>query len=210
MYEQMIRRILLLSVAALAASCYPGGVDYTDELDLVLTTYDKTYTFPASNTYALPDKIPKINGNVTTGRPIEFLDAATTKLILDGIKTNMTSLGYTLVNTKADVVVMVAGIENTTTTIYCNDWWGYWGWWGYYPGYPGYGGCYYPSSYTYTTGTIMISMLDDKSEDGLPQTPVKGVWSAAINGLLSGTSTGARISKGVDQAFSQSPYLKTN
>lgn len=209
----MIKRILFLgAIAALVMGCYPGEIDSVDELDLVMTTYDKSYSFPASNTYAIPDKIPKINGNVATGKPIEYVDAATAKIILDGIKANMASMGYTLVTTNADVAVMVAGLEVTTTTIYCNDWWGYWGWWGYYPIYPGYGGCYYPSAYTYSSGTILISMVDDKSEDGLPETPLKGVWGSGINGLLAGTtaSTAARITTSINQAFSQSPYLKTN
>lgn len=209
----MIKRILFLGIIATwITGCYPDGADYVDELDLVMTTYDKSYSFPASNTYAIPDKIPKINGNVLTGKPIEYVDAGTTKIILDAIKANMTSMGYTQVASNADVTVMVAGLEVTTTTIYCNDWWGYWGWWGYYPTYPGYGGCYYPSAYTYSSGTIMISMIDDKSEDGLPETPVKGVWGSAINGLMTGTaaSTTTRIITSINQAFNQSPYLKTN
>lgn len=36
------------------------------------------------------------------------------------------------------------------------------------------------------------------------------VWTAAINGLLSGSYNVNRVTKGVDQAFEQSPYLKTN
>lgn len=34
-------------------------------------------------------------------------------------------------------------------------------------------------------------------------------WTGAINGLLSGTYDISRIEKGIDQAFAQSPYLKT-
>ena len=208
----MIKRILFFGViAALIAGCYPGGAEYTDELDLVVTTYNKDYAFAASNTYAIPDKIPKIQGDLKPGETPKFVDAATAKVILDGIKLNLKNLGYAEVISNADVVVTVAALEVTTTSVYCNDWW-YGGWWGYYPGYPGYGGCYYPSAYSYSTGTILISMIDDKEEDGEPETPVKGVWGAAINGLLSdnASSLNARITNSLNHAFEQSPYLKTN
>ena len=36
------------------------------------------------------------------------------------------------------------------------------------------------------------------------------VWTAAINGLLSGSYNTNRVNKAIDQAFSQSPYLQTN
>ena len=36
------------------------------------------------------------------------------------------------------------------------------------------------------------------------------VWTGAINGLLSGAQSGSRINNGIDQAFTQSPYLKIN
>jgi len=208
----MIKRILFLGViTVMAAGCYPGGPDFTDELDLVLTTYDESYVFPNSNTYAIPDQIPKITGNLAEGETPEFLDPATTKIFLDQVNANMTKLGYTKVTINADVVVTVAALEVTTIVSYCNDWW-YGGWWGYYPGYPGYGGCYYPSAYSYSTGTLLISMIDDKDEDGDPETPVKGVWGAGINGLLesSTSSNNSRAVEAIDKAFAQSPYLKTN
>ncbi|MEK6783623.1 MAG: DUF4136 domain-containing protein [Bacteroidota bacterium] len=208
----MIKRFLFFGLlAALVAGCYPGGAEYTDELDLVATTYNKDYAFTNSNTFAIPDKIPKIDGDLGQGEIPKFVDDATAKVILDGIKSNLTELGYTEVTTDADVVVTVAALEVTTTTVYCNDWW-YGGWWGYYPGYPGYGGCYYPSAYTYSTGTIFISMVDDKLEDGIAETPLLGVWGAALNGLLqsSSSSTNIRITNALDHAFEQSPYLKTN
>jgi hypothetical protein len=38
------------------------------------------------------------------------------------------------------------------------------------------------------------------------------VWSAALNGLVGDTRSGAatRITNGINQAFAQSPYLKVN
>jgi hypothetical protein len=38
------------------------------------------------------------------------------------------------------------------------------------------------------------------------------LWTAGINGLLEGSATGitARITRAIDQAFAQSPYLSAN
>lgn len=36
------------------------------------------------------------------------------------------------------------------------------------------------------------------------------VWTGAANGLLSGAYNVTRANKAIDQAFEQSPYLKTN
>ena len=104
----MIKRILFFGViAAIVAGCYPGGAEYTDELDLVATTYNKDYAFAASNTYAIPDKIPKVTGDLANGEVPKFVDAATAKVILDGIKLNLKNLGYTEVTTNADVVILL-------------------------------------------------------------------------------------------------------
>ena len=36
------------------------------------------------------------------------------------------------------------------------------------------------------------------------------VWTAAANGLLSGAYNTTRVNNAIDQAFEQSPYLRTN
>jgi hypothetical protein len=210
-----IKRLSLSAIIALMiAGCYPGGLTTYEETDIVLTTHNAEYPFTASKTYAMSEKIPMITTVPVSGQLPTFVDAGTTALILDQIDKNMASRGYTKAtgNNKADLVILPAVVSVTTMVYYCNDWWNYWYWWGYYPGYPGYGGCYYPSGYTYTTGSLLITMLDDKYEDGNPATPVMGVWASGINGLLSGTtsSDNARITNAIDQAFVQSPYIKAN
>ncbi len=210
-----IKRFLLSLLAVIMiAGCYPGGVKEYSETDIVLTTHKADYAFSAAKTYVMSDKIPKVTTVPTEGQLPEYVDAATTSLILNQIKANMTSRGYTQVTgtTKGDIVIMPAVVSVTTLVYYCNDWWYYWGWWGYYPGYPGYGGCYYPSGYTYTTGSLLITMVDDKNEDDKPETPIVGVWASAINGMLSGTTStdNARITSSIDQAFAQSPYISAN
>jgi hypothetical protein len=35
-------------------------------------------------------------------------------------------------------------------------------------------------------------------------------WNAAVQGILSGTNTNARVKSAIDQAFEQSPQIKTS
>ena len=53
-----------------------------------------------------------------------------------------------------------------------------------------------------------MTMIDPNKEstDGSKQV----VWTCAINGLLQGTYNVDRIKTGIDQAYTQSTYLKTN
>ncbi len=202
----MIKKLLFFSfITTMMAGCYPEGAEYVDELDLVLTTHEETYNFGTPSTFALPDKIPKVTGNYIEGDPIEYLEDDQANLILDKIISNMEDRGYVYEADAevADLVILPATVSSTTLVVYCDYWNYYWDWW-YYPGY---GGCYYPSGYTYTTGSVIITMMDND-----PETQVVNVWSAVVNGLLEGSdaSIEARVEKGIDQAFTQSSYIKTN
>jgi hypothetical protein len=46
--------------------------------------------------------------------------------------------------------------------------------------------------------------------DGDEYVQPTNVWTSTINGLLSGQYDISRVNNGIDQAFKQSPYLKTN
>ncbi len=201
----MIKKFLFFGfIAMMIAGCYPGGAEFVDELDLVLTSHEETYNFGTPSTFALPDQIPKITGSLVEGEPIEYLEADQANLILAQIRTNMEDRGYEEVadQADADLVILPSTLSNTTVVVYCDYWGGYWGWY-----WPYYGGCYYPSGYAYTTGSVLIQIVDNDQT-----TPTVNVWGAVINGLLQGSdaSIEARVQKGIDQAFAQSTYLKTN
>ena len=78
--------------------------------------------------------------------------------------------------------------------------WGYPGW-----GYPSYGTSYY----SYTTGTVMMNMLDVKNYAFDDSAPVI-MWTGGLNGILSSGSSASRITRDINQAFGQSPYLNLN
>ena len=204
--KKRISIVLILASVLLLAGCYPQGPEYIEETDIVLTTHNDSYDFTAKATYAMPGRIVKITGDVAEGEEPSFIPDVTATAILGMIATNMQELGWTRVDLEDDPDVILLPAAWETTTVYY--WYDYWYWWygGYYGGYwP-----YYPPVYasSYTTGTMLMSIVDPglTSTDGNPINQ----WRGAISGLLTGSYDANRIQKGIDKAFSISPYLQTN
>ena len=197
--------VLFIIGVFLLWGCYPQGPDYAEELDVVLTYHNPDYDFGSQTTYAMPDKIVKITGNLEEGKEPEFIPDVTAQQVLARIEENMTSLGYqrVVVEDTPDLFLIPVSWETTTITY----WYDYWYWWygGYYP----YWGGYYPVYVSsYTTGTLLMTM-HDKDEVSASGNPLL-IWSGAVNGVLNYTYDATRVNMGIDKAFDQSPYLKTN
>lgn len=207
-------RIALLVLPVLGG-CYPNGADYIEELDLVYTNYDATADFSTRLTYAIPDSVVKITGDIFTdpdgdGKPT-FVTGGYATTMLNRIKQNLNANGWQEVdkNANPDVIVLVVSMTQLNLFYYYD--WGYWGWW--YPTW-GYGwGWYYPYYPPYVTsyrsGTILMQMVDSKAATPAGEN-VPVLWSGVVNGLAEGstTSINSRIQTTIDQAFVQSPYLK--
>jgi len=200
-----MKHFLTGSLILLLASCYPQGPEYSDDTDVVYTTYDEKYDFSGGKSYAMPDKIVmdvKIDDGDTT---YEYMPDKFAKPILETIAKNMTAMGYNPVgiNASPDLLLTPAAISSTTYFYsYWYDWW-YGGW---------YGGWYYPPYYTvssYTTGSIIIAMADPSLAADSPINRSQTVWVAAGNGLVSYDYDISRVNAAIDQAFKQSPYLST-
>ncbi len=199
--------LVLALFALLVSSCYPGGAEYYDELDLVYTAYDKDANFSAQKTYSRPDSVVIISSAEGNNGKRDFINQSTANLILGQLDANMAAYGYTKVakNQNPNVDVLVSAAQNTSIYYYYSGW--YYGWYGYYGGwyYPG----YYPPTYsTVTTGGLLMQMVSPKDSTIDGRVPV--LWLAALNGMLEGSTSSAnsRIRKGIDQAFTQSSYLK--
>ena len=203
----MKNRILyFLSIISvfLVWGCYPQGPDYIEEMDVVITNH-KDYDFAGKATYAMPDQIVKITGNLVEGDEPEFIPDATAQKVLAQIDANMQSLGWQKVDVSAGPDLLLAPAAWETTTIYY--YYDYWYWWygGYYP----YWGYYpYYSYSSYTTGTLIMTLNDPDmgAADGNPILQ----WTGAINGILNYAYDVNRVNALIDKAFDQSPYLKTN
>lgn len=190
--------VFYLGVLLVFASCQVQGPEYYEELDLVYTNYDDQYDFSSKGTYAMPDSIVKVTGNLLEGEDPEFVKEPYNTQFLDKIEENMASLGWTRVAdpASADLVLFPAAWSNTT--IYY--WYDYWCW--YYPWYCGWGWSY-PVATSYTTGTLVLTLVAN-GDDYIEPT---AVWTAAANGVFSGAVNTGRVTKAIDQAFEQSPYL---
>jgi hypothetical protein len=192
---------LFIGIIFLMVSCYPDGPVSYEELDLVYTNYTDTYDFASKGTYAMPDKVVKVTGNLAEGENPEFVKEPYNTQIINRIQTNMTALGWTQVDDpeNADLALMPAVWTNTTVTY----WYDYWCWYYYYYcGWGYYGGGYYTS---YTTGTLVMALVaygDDYIDPS-------SVWTGIANGLLEGNYNTSRVNNAIDQAFKQSPYLNT-
>lgn len=200
-----LKILSLIAIVFLLTQCYPEGPEYYEELDLVYSNYDPAYNFEAEQTYAIPDKIMLVDDDLVAGGDPNFVKEPYASQILDKIKLNMADNGWTLVDKdkNPDVLLAPVGVELTTTVYY--GYGGYWDWW-----YGGWYGWYYPYPVTtsYSTGSLVVTMVDPN--DLSPDDKMRAVWGFIVNGVLSSGSAdfANRISKGVNQAFTQSPYLK--
>ncbi len=221
--------VVMLAGVAMLTSCYPDDDITYDQTDVVITTKDDTVDFNKIHTYYLPDEVFVIDTTGETGE-VKYKD-----IILGEIAQHLNDYGYqrvmdtTNASDSIDVVVIASVVENTLTSIWYpyypyypgwDWWWGSPGWgyyppgWGYYP--PGYYPPYYPGYpyiTQYTTGTLMIDMIDpwkpqEHVEEGDTVVTYPNYWEATIHGLLEGNNIESRIKKSIDQAFEQSKYLE--
>lgn len=208
-------RLLGVLSLILLGGCYPKGAEYVEELDLVYTNHDDQFNFGSKTTFAIPDSVIEITGQAfedPDGNHMpDFLPAASAQVIVDQLRQNMTSYGWTEVNKNNHPdVILLPSVSTTVNLYYYYDWW-YWGW--YYPGwYPGWG-WYYPGYYPpyitgYRSGSLFVQMIDHSAAISDGTIGVK--WSCIINGLAEGGSSNiaSRVQNSIDKAFAQSPYLK--
>jgi len=212
-----MKKIAFAALAiALFAGCYPSSPTTVQTYDLVVTDYNPDYNFSSATTFSIPDNVVVVTGENLSdpdgnGKP-DFVKEPYNTQIINAIKSNLTSIGWSEVDTSAhpDVWILPTGMQTTTITYYY-DYWGYWGWYG-----GGYYGWYYPGYYpsyasSYTTGTLFVTMVDKNAVTPDNSLPVE--WSFLVNGLLTGSTTSnttSRISSTIAQAFTQSPYLAHN
>ena len=204
-------RFLLIALPALTWSCYPEGPEYTEDLDLVYTTYDPAYDFQAGATYAMPDKIVVDAEKDLSGNWVpEYMPQSFATPILNQIAANMTALGWTRLpnnaitgeaDPAANIALTPAAMKSTNYFYtYWYDWW-YGGWYGWY----------YPPYYTvssYTTGSLIMVISGNSANSPINQS--QAAWVAVGNGLFTGVYDLNRVKKAIDQSVVQSPYLKTN
>jgi hypothetical protein len=222
----MKNMILPLIIIAGISSCYPIDDLKVEDLDIAASLYDKTYYEPGTGL----NKFQALRTFTVVDTVVHIMDASDEdnisrrydEFVIEQIRLNMLKLGFTE-ETNPDVnapdVAVTISAMSSEHEVY--TWYPYWGWyWGYggypykstvpaatssyyyYPWYP------YTTYYTYQTGSVIMEMVEvarvNPDNDAIPV-----IWASIVNGVLdeSQTNTQNRLSKGIDQCFSQSPYL---
>lgn len=198
---------LCLGALLMLSGCYPDGPDNYSDLDVVYTNHEENYDFASKSTYARPDKIV-VDVVVSEGETtFVYMEDKYAAPILETIDNNMTKLGWSKVDISSTPdVLLTPGLMSSTTVFY--SYWYDWWYGGYYPPYWGW---YYPpyvSVSSYTTGNLIITISDPNISTPTNKSPA--VWVASCAGMVTWDYNVSRVIKGINQAFIQSSYLKTN
>ena len=187
-------------VFTMSCTKYPPSSERLTEDLAIITQYDTKCDFNTYKTFSIAAYIVKVTDKDTTN-----LNNSTAIAILDEIAKNMEARGFVKVTApaKPDFGINVTYYQNTNVYTYS---------YGYYWGYPYYGWYYpyYPVYYTsYTTGMANVELADLKDVSVIdPKIYLR--WNAYIRGLVTGTHTNAELIQSIDQAFIQTPQLKTS
>ncbi|MGD8726657.1 MAG: DUF4136 domain-containing protein [Gemmatimonadales bacterium] len=205
-----MKKLGLTGVLVMLVACYPGDVSSISELDVVMTRYASDFSFGQVARFTMPDTIIHLNTDDPNAIDIPRDNDDDT---LDKVRTNLLALGWEEVDwddAEAGAAVDVA-VLNLASATENTQWWA-----SYPPGgcwwYPCWGwGWYWPPTIgvtSYDAGTYFMVMAD---VDGVAESDTTAaVWGGAVNGVLSssGASNFQRLLNGIDQAFTQSPYLR--
>lgn len=213
MNRKTLLYLLVGWLAATGVACQhePSTSDFYGDY-MVYTDHDTEIDFGAFTTYFLPDSILLIGNR----HKAEYWKDERAQRIIAAAVNGFDAAGYQRVDDKttASFGVQMSYVEQVTYFVGYD----YAYWWWYYPYYwnPGYWGSWwdgwhypYYVQYGYTAGSLLMEMVDLEAEAS-EGTPLPVVWDTYIGGLLSSSERVNldRAVTAVEQAFTQSPYLK--
>jgi Domain of unknown function (DUF4136) len=203
------RGIFLL---ALLAGCAAPPPDSDRDQSIVLTKHAHNVDFPQYKTFFLRPEIRTLDdsGELTP------IDSAQAQPLLDATAQNLTARGFTATSKdEADLAVEMLYTEHISTTYWCYSWFdpGYWGYpGGYYPYYD----CSAAMWKSNMLSTTISDLLQARADTGAGDAgaggqsgqagQVSGIWFSGIYGIAITTQ---QAIDGVNQAFTQSPYIQT-
>ena len=202
---------ILLAVFAFAACEKDPDLNKLADAYLVYTSEASDANFSTPTTYYVADAILVASSSETS----ETLTGTGAQEILNAISTQMKARGYTLSDTKedADLAISVTYVQSTyyfTDYGYPNWIYGSGSYWGNYWGWGG--GFYYPYSMTYslTTNSFIIDMGYQGGTAATSSTSKLPIWWTCymVAPAYSSSYSASLAVKGVQQAFSQSTYIK--
>lgn len=199
----MKKPLLFLSILLIFNECRkaPDFSELSSDF-VVSTSQDKNANFSSYSTFFISDTV------VGIGTADTFLVDASAQQLVQTVKDNLTSRGYTFAprSGNPDLGITLSVVKDINVIVdYYPGWWdGWWNWW--YPYYP----YYYPwtTVYAYTTGTVIVNMYDLKNASDKGQ--YTGIWNitglgAVGNDLNTNLDLGI---KAINDGFDQSPYVQ--
>jgi hypothetical protein len=210
--QNVMRRLLciLITISLLGLSCQKSpDFDQLSANFIVATNLDPKTNFANYKTYYISDTIA-----VATTNPNDSLwFDAKAKQLVDAVKQNMASRGFQFVpkGAKPDMGINMIAVKNVSIGVVYPGWgWGYGGYWD-----PWYWGWYYPYyypwsvAYSVTTGTVAFDLINLKNAQADQKLSI--LWTSVMGGALGLTSDDiANGVNAINQAFTQSPTVKTN
>jgi hypothetical protein len=196
-------------VLAVVAGCASAPPESDRDQSIVITKYAPHVDFAQFKTFYLRPEIRTFDdsGELTP------VDDSKAQPILNATANNLAARGFTPADKgKADLGVEIIYTEQISSDQWCYGWWDsyYWGYpgWGYYPYY----GC---STVVWKSNMLATTITDltqaehnpgggEAGAGGLGD-KVPGIW---FSGVYGAGLTGQEAINGVNQAFTQSPYLK--
>jgi len=176
----------------------------------VITLVDSGPPLRDARTFALPDTIIELESSVIN------LDHANDATLTARIRNHLLMLGWIDVTfdtaaPRPDVLLLTVATTRIQTGVMYSDWYGSWGYLPYWsPAVSSSWGWGAPTGavpYSFPAGTLLVTMLDLRAQEETTQ-QIPLLWAAAIDGVASASSaTTERALEGLDQAFTQSPYL---
>ena len=212
MPNRLLRSLIAGIAVSLVATACEISNPFTEDLGgVVVTVVDSGPQLFSARTFALPDTIVEVPRTSSSS-----IDHSADDAIVAKIRQHFLAMGWQDVTgtgeTRPDVVVLVAMSTRTETGVAYSGWYGAWGYLPYWGagvssawtwGVPA-GGI----PYAYQAGTVLITMLDVRTQRADTQ-EIPLLWAAALDGIVSTPEdTAVRVGEGVDQAFAQSPYLR--
>jgi hypothetical protein len=208
--QRLLIPLLVLIVGIVFSSCYEDYGLTVADYDTQLTHYAAGANFQQYKYFVMPDTIVHMY-DTTKADPMKDFRKFDDQ-ILGLTASNLEGRGYqritaadTVGKSATTMVVFLTQMTQSYVGYYYDYWYGYWGW--YYPGYyPGYYPPAYATTYEYSTGTIITTIID--LGQTLAQHKITPVWNGLVTGLTGSSSTvPTRLTDGINKLYEQSPYL---
>ncbi|NME67872.1 DUF4136 domain-containing protein [Flammeovirga aprica] len=208
-----LKALALIGVIAFLQGCYPGGAEYTSDLDIAISQYDSAQDLRSYRTYFLVDTMSVTTAGNAQGLTVEEREEIITytNQQLQNIL-GLSPITNPTAESDADIVVQLSQIAVQQSGVAWQPpyWPGYPGFPGYpgYPGYPWYGGGY--TYYSYSNGTILVDFIDVQKTIDANNPPLADDrfvlvlgWQGALNGVLSRANSVPLVKDGITVLFDQ-------